>query len=139
MFPYIVVVFVSLWAIQYAVYGWHEATLVFPCTYLVLFVGFQTWRAPRWYSVGLSDTEVGGGRWYFGKTRRIPLADLDRVRSARRSRIDRILGQQHLYSTNGTRLYIWRASFAGSDFRKLLDLLQLGGAATSPSRRSMEG
>lgn len=122
-----VAIFAGAYAIIYAVHpwaGWWGSELASACTSVVVVASFQTWRAPQLYAISVSDTEILG--WpALRKPRTIPLGDLDRVRSARRNPIDRILGQQHLYSTGGTRIYVWRAAFAGSDLRKLLDLLQL--------------
>jgi hypothetical protein len=114
-------------AITYAVRPWHGGwghELAPARATLLAMACVATWRAPDAYMISVSDTEIPG--WPdLRSSRTIPLAALDRVRSARRSPIDRILGQQRLYSTSGTRIYLWRVVFAGSDLRRLLDLLRL--------------
>jgi hypothetical protein len=115
--------FACLGVILYAVSwwpGWRDSPIFFVCLFVASQVGIQTWTSPERDAVYMSDTEIINSRG-----RKILLADLDRVRSARRGRISRILGQQHLYSTSGKRIYLWRAVFDGSDLRKLLGLLQL--------------
>jgi hypothetical protein len=114
-------------AIAYAVHPWPGVWgggLASACASVAVLAGLQTWMAPNVYAISVSDTEILG--WpALRRSHIVPLADLDRGLSARRSPIDRILGQQHLYSTSGARIYVWRVVFAASDVRKLLDLLQL--------------
>jgi hypothetical protein len=128
------VIFAVIIAIVYAVHpwpGWWGREFAPACAGLVAMAGVATWRADA-YAVSVSDTEIFD--WpTLRQSRTIPLAALDRVRSARRSPIDRILGQQRLYSTGGTRIYLWRAVFAGSDLRQLLDLLQLRERSGGPN------
>jgi hypothetical protein len=100
-------------------FRWDWGDFVF-CIGFLGSVGYQTWRAPDEAAVYVSDTEISDS-W----ERTIRLADLDRVRSARRSPYDRLNGRQRLYSTNGTRINWMRTWFAGSDLRRLLDLLKL--------------
>jgi hypothetical protein len=98
--------------------------LVPACGLVAVLAGIEAWRAPEAYAVSVSDTEILGWPALRG-SRTIPLADVDRVRSARRSPVDRILGRQRLYSTGGAFIPLRRPMFAGSDLRQLLDLLQL--------------
>jgi hypothetical protein len=127
MFAIGVPVWAGAFAIVYAVdpwSGWWGGQLASACASLAAMVGVTTWRAPDTYAISVSDTEILG--WPdLRNSRTIPLAELDRARSARRSPLDRILGRQRLYSTSGARIYLWRAVFAGSDLRQLLALLRL--------------
>jgi|WetSurMetagenome_2_1015567.scaffolds.fasta_scaffold23240_2 hypothetical protein len=132
VFVLMFVIGVPIWAgalaIVYAVFAWPSrwvSELVPACGLVALLAGTEAWRAHDAYMISVSDTEILG--WPARRqTRTILLADLDRVRSARRSPLDRILGRQHLYSTSSAaRIYLWRVGFAGSDLRQLLGLLQL--------------
>jgi hypothetical protein len=61
----------------------------------------------------------------------IRLDQLDRVRSAQRGFVNRLLGRQYVSSTAGERVYLARRCFARSDLRRLLVLLGLDAEANS--------
>jgi hypothetical protein len=74
---------------------------------------------------GPGEVPIYAGRLRTMKSLRqtILLADLDRVRSAKRSPLNRLLGRQYLYSANGERIYLARRAFAHSDVHRLLERL----------------
>lgn len=55
----------------------------------------------------------------------ILLSQLDRVRSTRRSRLDRLVGRQVLHSTTGSSIAIARRYFEDSELRSLYGMLGL--------------
>jgi hypothetical protein len=81
------------------------------------------------FVVLVDSKEVGGpdlGRWPWQvRPYSIHLADIDPVRSSKRSRLDRLLGRQHIYSKYGASLFLQRRSFDRDDIRRLLGLLQI--------------
>ena len=57
----------------------------------------------------------------------IPLAHLDRIRSAKQTLIDRLMGRQHLWSNEGRKIYFPRSTFSRADVRELCRRLEIGG------------
>jgi hypothetical protein len=97
-----------------------------------LFISWQTF--PR-SAIRVSEGEVTGPvYWWPAQTsasraprRSIPLEELDRQRSSRRSRMDRLLGRQRLLSADGEWVLLNRWAFARRDVRAILSLLGVEG------------
>jgi hypothetical protein len=76
------------------------------------------------FTLALSATDVSGPPriWLRGWST-IPFAELDKVRSAKRSLAGRLFGWQCLYSSNGRRVVFYRRYFDDEVVRRLLDRL----------------
>jgi hypothetical protein len=93
--------------------------VVIAAVLLSLFVGRHS---P--YAIALDAKDMTGRScaWRGGSSS-IPLNDVDRVRSARRSLAGRLLGWQCLYSTQGARIVFYRRYFDRELVNDLLDRL----------------
>lgn len=129
-------------AVVCCIYGVGRAILTNPVDWLfyVIFCGAFLFLIPAsrnqsgWFAqagaVRVSGIEVKGpaGSWLVWRPFRetIALTELDRVRSARRSTMRRLVGRQYLYSTTGKRIRIQRWMFDPEDLREMLAAIAVG-------------
>ena len=106
------------------------ALAIFFAVYVAVTAGVSYRRCTRHFNVKVSAHQVRGPTppltySYKPSKATILLSQLDRVRSARRSRLDRLVGRQVLHSTTGSSIAVARRYFEDSELRSLGSMLGL--------------